>query len=310
MSRYAIRDYIKTLDPERDHQEIVFLDGAYEFPWLTQKSLEFALFRTFAVPSISRLLDETHQFAKHGQRRYDDTTLILAEITENGYDSPRGRAALRRMNRLHGRFDISNDDYLYVLSTFIYEPVRWNRFAWRKLVDVEREAVYVFWREVGRRMGIKDIPPSFEQFEQFNLAYEREYFAYAPQNTRVGEATIRIFTDWYAPPLRPLVREVVYAMLDEPLREAFGFPKASTALTRLATTGLKARAFGIRHLASPRKSPRIYTEEPNRTYQKGYHIERLGPIDVGRDRVPRDVEAPADATRAPESGHFPPRNRG
>ena len=49
----------------------------------------------------------------------------MAEISKWGYDSERGREALRKMNRAHSRFDISNDDYLYVLSTFIYEPIRW-----------------------------------------------------------------------------------------------------------------------------------------------------------------------------------------
>lgn len=288
MSRYAICNYIKTLDAERDHQEIVFLDGAYEFPFLTQKSLEFALFRTFAVPSVSQLLDETQQFHKHGQRRYDDTTLILAEITEHGYDSERGRAALRRMNRLHGRFNISNDDYLYVLSTFIYEPIRWNKFAWRRLLDVEREAVYVFWREVGRRMGIKDIPATYEAFEQFNVQYERDHFEYAGVNNRVGEDTIQVFLHWYPAPMRPLVRQVIYAMLDEPLRAAFGFPKGNPALTALIDGGLKSRAFVIRQFFPPRSKPRLYTQEANLSYPFGYEIERLGPVDVPRDRVIRD----------------------
>jgi hypothetical protein len=284
--RYAIRDYILTLNPENDHQEIVYLISAYEFPYLSRKSLEFALFRTYAVPSISGLLASTGQFDGYGQRRYDDTALILAEITENGYDSERGRAALRRMNRMHGRFDISNDDYLYVLSTFIYEPIRWNqRFAWRKSTEIERQASYVFWREVGRRMNIKDIPASYEAFEQFNIAYERDHFRFTGTNYQVGEATVQIFLKWYAPPLRPMVREVIYALLDDPLREAFGFPKASSALTRMVTLGLKARAFAIRRLASPRTTPWLFTREPNRTYPMGYTIEHLGPINMPVDRV-------------------------
>lgn len=287
MSRYAILNHIKTLDAEKDHQEIVFLDAAYEFPYLTQKSLEFALFRTFAVPSISKLLDETRQFSQHGQRRYDDTTLILAEITENGYDSERGRAAIRRMNHLHGRFNISNDDFLYVLSTFIFEPIRWNKFAWRRLLDVEREASYVFWRELGRRMGIKDIPASYEAFEQFNLQYERDNFVFSDTNYRVGQATIDIFLNWYPSLLRPAVRGVIYAMLDAPLQTAFGFPKANSALTGLIEGGLKARAFTIRHFFPPRRSPRLYTKEANLSYPFGYEIERLGPVDVPPDKVMR-----------------------
>ena len=49
---------ILTLDPERDAQRIVHLDTVYEFPFDTTRSLEFALFRTFASPAVSRLLDD------------------------------------------------------------------------------------------------------------------------------------------------------------------------------------------------------------------------------------------------------------
>jgi hypothetical protein len=285
MSRFANYHKILQLDPRADHQQIVYLDAVYEFPWLLTKSLEFALFRTFAVPSIAQLLDKTQQFAKHGQRRYDDTTLIIAEISEHGYDSPRGRAAIRRMNRLHGRFDISNEDYLYVLSTFIFEPGRWiDRYGWRKTSENEKLASYYFWYEVGRRMGIRDMPGSYAAFEQFNIAYEREHFRFHPANYRVGEATMQVFLNWYPKPLHPVVREVVYAMLDAPLREAFGFPGASSSVSAMVSGGLKLRGRLIRYLLPPRTRPRIFTVIPTRTYPTGYTIERLGPIDVPRDR--------------------------
>src|SRR5262249_5507578 len=155
MSRYAILDAIRRLDPERDHQRIVFLSTCYDFPFDTTRALEFALFRTFAVPSIAALLDRTGEFAARAQKRYDATDLIVTELLEWGYESERGRRALRRMNELHGRSAIANDDFLYVLSTFIYEPIRWNgRFGWRPLCDRERLGMFHFWRQVGRRMNI------------------------------------------------------------------------------------------------------------------------------------------------------------
>ena len=131
-ARYRILEEILQLDPERDHQRIVFLSSCYEFPFDTTRALEFALFRTYCVPSISGLLERTGEFLTCPQKRYDDTDLIVSELMEWGYDSDRGRRALRRMNRIHRRFAISNEDYLYVLSTFVYEPIRWNeRYGWR-----------------------------------------------------------------------------------------------------------------------------------------------------------------------------------
>ncbi len=147
MARYAIRDAIRRLDPERDHQRIVFLSSCYDFPFDTTRALELALFRTFAVPRIAALLDRTGEFRLRAQRRYDDTDIIVSELIEWGYDSDRGRRALRRMNRLHGRFAIANDDFLYVLSTFVYEPIRWNaRFGWRPMCEPERLGYFWFWR--------------------------------------------------------------------------------------------------------------------------------------------------------------------
>src|SRR5437660_1275808 len=113
---------IQTLDPVRDHQRIVFLSTCREFPFDTTRSLEFALFRTFCVPSIAELLDRTGEFTNRAQKRYDDTDLLISELLESGYDGPRGRAALRRINQQHGRFQIADDDFRYVLSTFVYEP--------------------------------------------------------------------------------------------------------------------------------------------------------------------------------------------
>ena len=51
MRRPTILDRIRALDPERDHERIVFLSTCYDFPFDTTRALEFALFRTFCVPS-------------------------------------------------------------------------------------------------------------------------------------------------------------------------------------------------------------------------------------------------------------------
>src|SRR2546430_9187823 len=61
----------------------------------------------------------------------------------------------------------------YVLSTFVLEPIRWNeRFGWRRMRDKEREALFHFWRAVGQRMSIADIPSTLAEFERFSTNYE------------------------------------------------------------------------------------------------------------------------------------------
>ena len=111
---------IESLDGVKDHQRIVFLSTRVDFPFDTTRALELALLRTFCVPSIAALLDKTKEIERRPQKRYDDTDIIVSEMMESGYDTDRGGAALRRMNEIHSRFKISNEDFLYVLSTFYF----------------------------------------------------------------------------------------------------------------------------------------------------------------------------------------------
>lgn len=271
---------IEQLDPIRDHERMVFLSARVDFPFDMTRSLELALFRTFCSPSVAGLLDRTGEFAARAQKRYDDTDIIVSELMEHGYDSERGKAALRRMNQIHGRFSIPNEDFLYVLSTFVFEPFHWNeRFGWRRFTERERLAYFHFWREVGRRMNIRDLPDDLAAFERFGQDYERQHFDYASSNQRVGEATREMFASWFPRLLRPLVRASIHALLDEKVRASFGFPSPNPLLQHLVIGGLKFRALLLRFC--PRRSrPVLRTEQRQRSYPHGYRIEELGPPTV------------------------------
>lgn len=268
---------IRTLDPERDHQRIVFLSCRIDFPWDTTRALELALFRSFCIPSISELLCQTGEFERRSQKRYDDTDIIVSEIMEHGYDSERGRAALKRMNQIHGRFHISNEDFLYVLSTFIYVPIRWNEaFGWRRMTDAEKIAQYHFWKQVGIRMNIREIPPDLKSFEAWSLDYERAHYRYTEFNARIGAATRQLFMSWFPAIMRPMVRRGIHAMLDEALLNAFGFPHPSPFLRSVVGWTMRSRAHLLR-LAPRRKQPVLRTAMKHPSYPGGYQIACLGP---------------------------------
>jgi hypothetical protein len=279
-----VLEEIRTLNPDRDHQRIVHLSKCYDFAFDTTRALELALYRTYCVPSISALLDSTGEFRDRAQKRYDDTDLIVSTLMEWGYETPRGLAALRRMNQIHARFTIANDDFLYVLSTFVFEPIRWNaRFGWRPLCDQETLALHIFWREVGRRMGIREIPEAIEDFERFNREFERTRFRFSEANRRIGLVTRTLFLSWFPRPLRPLVGPAIDAMLDDSLIEAFGFPRPGRAARFAVARALRLRARLLPALP-PRRYPRLRSELRTRTYPDGHDITRLGP--------PRPEQAP------------------
>ncbi|WP_411726648.1 oxygenase MpaB family protein [Methyloglobulus sp.] len=272
-----ITDSLAALDPEKDYEEIMYLLQCYEFPWDYERALEFALFRTYAVPSISALLYKTGEFVSRPRKRYDDTELILYEITENGFDSERGRAALRRMNQMHGRFPIANEDFLYVLSTFVFEPIRWiEHFGWRLLRENEKLGIFQFYSELGRRMNIKDIPKDINSFEDYNIEYGRTHFRYAEVNYHIGSATRDLLLGFYLPKiLWPLGKPFINAMMDDPLCEAFGFYKVPVPFQRFVKNSLKLRGKPLRFFPE-RRQPRLGTQVKRPTYPGGYKIEELG----------------------------------
>ena len=277
MIRKHITRRITQLNAVQDHQEILYLLNCHVFPWDIERALEFALFRTYAVPSISEKLVKTGELVKRPRKRYDDTELIMYTLTEYGYDSEQGRRALRRMNQMHGRFPISNDELLYVLTTFIYEPIRWiEKYGWRPLAENEKLTFFYFYREVGKRMNIKDIPDDYDQFEQYNINFERDHFRYAPANRKVGDATCDLFLGFYLPKIFwPLGRPFLYAMMDDALIAAFGFPRPSQIMRKMVTGALKMRAWMLRWFPE-RREPLLGTQRKRPTYPEGYEIEELG----------------------------------
>jgi hypothetical protein len=277
MLRSPVLPEIRALDPVRDHQRIVFLTMRVDFPFDTTRALELALFRTFGVPSIAALLDRTGEFERRPQKRYDDTDIIVSELIEHGYESERGRAALARMNEIHGRFRIRNEDFVYVLSTFILEPIRFiERFGWRKLIEPEKTAMFRFWSEVGKRMGIRDVPASLREVETRSVEYEREHFRFTEASRRVGEATRELFAGWFPPPFRPLVRRAIHSLLDDRTREAFGFPTPGGLTRHIFLGSLRARSYLLRGLPR-RRRPLLRTRLVRRDYPEGYEIGAIGP---------------------------------
>lgn len=279
LHRYRNLHLIQQLDPEKDHCQIYHLMNGYEFPWDMTRSLEVALMRTYCIPSISQLLDKTGEFTHRPQKRYDDTSIIVTEIIKWGYDSDRGQQAIQRMNSIHRRFKIANTDFLYVLSTFIYDPIRWNaNFGWRVMSEQEKLASFYFWREVGKRMDIQDIPQTYAEFERYNLNYQQENFRYSDTNRRVGEATRDLFLSWYPSWMRSLLQPAIYALLDETMLDAFGFPQPSPSLRSVVANILRLRG-AIMRFFPPRNQPHFFTDSPIRTYPHGYEVAKLGPAE-------------------------------
>ena len=274
--------HLARLDPEVDYEEIYRVMATLEFPWDMIQSLSFALFRTYAVPSIGRLLDETGEFERNTQKRYDDTALLLDEVSLHGLHTTRGRAAIRRINQMHGSYDISDDDMRYVLSTFVVVPKRWmDDFGWRPFSPGEVAASVRYYVELGRLMGIKDIPGTYGELETLLDGYEAEHFAFDPGGRRVADATLALLLTFYpAVAARPM-ELFSRALMDPPLLAAFRYRAAPAPVVAAARRGLRARA-RVESLLPARRTPVHARDLPRiRSYPGGFDAEELGTFPRG-----------------------------
>ncbi|MEU6525179.1 oxygenase MpaB family protein [Streptomyces sp. NPDC046924] len=277
MKRFERLEQIRRMDPHRDATEIYRLSAAYEFPWDFARSLELALYRTYAVPRIGRLLAETAELTDRSQKRYDDTSLLLDALVEHGFGSDRGRTALRRINRMHRSYDIPDDDMRYVLCTFVVMPKRWiDAYGWRRMSRHETVASVVHYQTLGRHVGIQGIPGSYEEFESCLDSYEQAHFGWDEGARRVSDATLALMTSWYPRPLAPLLRTATLALLDDPLLRAFRYTPPSAATRACVRRAVRLRGRAVR-LLPPRRAPHFARQNREiKSYPDGYRLEDLG----------------------------------
>lgn len=282
--RYERRDALARLDPGKDFHEIYRQLSLFEFPWDVNQALSFALFRTYAVPSIGKLLHTTGEFTGRVQKRYDDTGLLLEAVLEHGLSSQEGRTAVRRINGMHRSYDISDDDMRYVLSTFVVTPIRWlDSYGWRRLTEAEKVASANYYRELGRHMNIPDIPATWQDFETLLDEYEAAHFAYDPGSRAVADATLALLATFppnhLAP--RPAVDAFARSLMDAPLRRALAYPSPPKVVELLSRKALRARGWFVRFMPV-RTEPSMFRDLPGvRSYPTGFTVEGLGTFPKG-----------------------------
>ncbi|KAJ7736736.1 hypothetical protein DFH07DRAFT_753360 [Mycena maculata] len=277
--KYSAKFHAGKLTPE-EAQEVVQLSFTYDYPKLLTSALSFALFKTYAIPTISKLLAETKQLGSQAlvARRYTDTEILIATWIAcplNGHstcadpgapaDDPRASIALARTNWLHSKYKISNEDFLYTLGLFMFEPATWAaRYGWRALSPLERYASFVYWVEIGRKMNIQGIPDTAEEFQTWLRAYEEEYMIPAQSNHDVAKHTMNelLFAVPKSFGLRPFCEGIIRSLLEDRVRIAMMEPEAPRYASYVVHGLLGLVAFTQRHLLLPRWKPSAAVQIP------------------------------------------------
>ncbi|KAI1432556.1 hypothetical protein GGR50DRAFT_688863 [Xylaria sp. CBS 124048] len=254
-------------------QQIIETLTTYEFPAFSQVALEFALFKTYGVESISKLLLATRNLTDpvKSLKRYEDTAALIGEFMLHPPDSERSLRGIARMNFLHKRYleqgVISNEDLLYTLSVFVVEPARFARlYEWRAMNDMEYCAYGVFWKAIGDAMGIRyrgflarDAWRDGIEWADDLAAWAKRYEVTAMKPSRVAHeparALIPMLLYWVPDFAKPFGREAVCVLMGDRVREAFMLPEPGITAATTVYTLLSLRRFFLRHLSLPRIRP-------------------------------------------------------
>ncbi|KAG7089083.1 hypothetical protein E1B28_010792 [Marasmius oreades] len=257
------------LTPE-DAQDVITILLRYEMPLVLEYAVAFSLFKTYAIPSISKILWSTKELASSEKvsKRYADTSILIstwmhcpisglaAQVGsgEKSTQDPRSSLAVARTNWLHSRYNITNDDYLYTLALFMFEPAKWAaKYGWRPLSPLEQHAFFMFWVEIGKRMNIKDIPKSETEFKQWVEEYEDRHMVPAQTNhdvaTYTTEELIHVIPEAFG--IKSFVRKLSIAVLEDNVRVAMMQPKQPVYMKNLLDGLLGFMAWHVRYFHLP-----------------------------------------------------------
>ncbi|KAL4870320.1 hypothetical protein BDV12DRAFT_184514 [Aspergillus spectabilis] len=232
-----------------------------EFPFSYAFSTQLALLKSYAIPSGTKLLVATRRLTskKEVGKRSEDTAILLSELLINSIDSDRGLKALSKINWIHRQYQdqnqITNADMIHTFALFVLEPLRWiDRFEYRPLLQIERVAVFVYWREIALRMGISSLPSTLDELGKWVEVYEKENMYFAESNRICASATVGLYLRFLPVWLRGFGEGVVSAMVEGRVRPLLGMMEPEPWVVWLVEGVLDSRAWVVRILFLPRWS--------------------------------------------------------
>ncbi|TFK36375.1 hypothetical protein BDQ12DRAFT_610057 [Crucibulum laeve] len=247
----------------KDAQSILANLFLLEAPWLFLTSKDFAFLRAFGIKSIAELSVKAKKMVEDPGLRYSDTVVFATEWILNPLDSERAVMSINRVNFIHSRYKgIENAQLVYTLCLLICEVFEWiDKYEWRTSVPLEQYASYVFWKEVGIRMGIAEklIPETFEECAHFIKEYEAREMTHSKYSERIAEGVIRLYESTLPSFMRPLFTNILVYFMDPLIRSSFDLKLRTSDTVGVITTkilpvALKLRALFVRHCMLPRKT--------------------------------------------------------
>jgi len=288
-ARRAVNRRLASLNPETDYHDIarlvvgrVFADAFFNDALFT-----VAYWRQIAVRTIAPVLHQrgrgkTYQTTK----RVDDTLLFFGFLYRDGWQSPAAGATIDRLAAIHERFQIPPDDFRYTLSGLCFEAVRIPEILGCQILsEGEARALFLFWREVGRRWGV-EVPEEQAAFRAWMAHYEETTYERTPEGPLLATAMGDDFCKRFFPgPLKGLGYTLLRCCADAHLLDTVGQPHPSMLSRKVV--GLLVRAYAAFGRWVPASSGPQLLRQWNQEYGDALSPMVIGP-DWARNITPED----------------------
>ncbi|KAJ3146345.1 hypothetical protein HK101_002341, partial [Irineochytrium annulatum] len=155
-------------------------------------------------------------------------------------------------------FRLTPEEQVYVIAVLAVEPCRWvDRYGYRRLSEREKEATVTVWRDLGYRMGITNIPPTYNSLSSYLDAYEHLHAQPHPTSSTLAHEGIDRLIRACLPVvlterLMPLARELARCLVDENTRKCLRLPEPHPVARWGCHAVLILHGLVVRHLMLPR----------------------------------------------------------
>jgi len=288
-ARSAVNRRLAALDPETNYHEIsrlvvgrVFADAFFNDALFTVAYWRQIAIRTIAPVLHQRGRGKTYETTK----RVDDTLLFFGFLYRDGWQTGTGGATIDRLTAIHERFQIPPDDFRYTLSGLCFEAVRIPEIlGCQVLSEGEARALFLFWREVGRRWGV-EVPEDQGEFRAWMKHYEDTCYERTPEGPLLATAMGDDFCKRFFPgPLKWSGYTLLRCCADAHLLDTVGQPHPSAVSRKMV--GLFLRAYAAFRRLLPASSGQQLLRQWNQEYGDALSPMIVGP-EWARQITPED----------------------
>lgn len=256
-SWYWIQRELSALDVRSDYRRYAQLsfETRYGQPIFLHALFSVAFAYNMGDPEIAAVLHRggRGKIMHSTRRRNFETLVFLGQIYQEGQELQL-LAILAEVKKRHSPYQISNDLFLYTLSTFACLPKRLaDRFG-QQIDPKALESQFQLWYHVGQKMGIEAIPSTLDDFLAWMHDYERRHFRYTPAAEQVTRALAVEWAEYWFPKFaQPIAIKLFFALIDQPTRRVLGVDDdVPWYLDQLTTRAVTAYLAALNLLPSPR----------------------------------------------------------